>query len=302
MEKEERSICFIFNPSANRKRAERELHWLQEQTKTLWKNVHIHYLSPADNINIIVNELADRFDVIVGCGGDGTISRVLNGAVGTDVTIGLLPIGSGNDFAKAIHLPGDLDECLQIIKEGTSKEIDLLKVSGDSDTWCCNTLGFGFDGWANYHSARIKKFKGGIVYVMGALKAAFTFGGMRLNLKTDQETLEGDFLMVTACNGPVEGGNFKVAPHAINDDGWLDVLLIEKMTLIRLLWLLPRVPFGVKESWHGVRFLRCHELNIKSDIPVAVHCDGELLGTKIKNLNVKLHHKAVKVYSGHMKM
>jgi YegS/Rv2252/BmrU family lipid kinase len=302
MDKGELSICFIFNPSANRKRAERELNWLQDQTKSRWNDVHIHYVSPADDISELTKELAERFDVIVGCGGDGTISRVLNGAVGTDVTVGLLPIGSGNDFAKSIHLPKDLDECLQIIKKGTPKEIDMLKVSGDSDTWCCNTLGFGFDGWANYHSARIQKLKGGMIYVFGALKAAFTFDGMRLRLKYDQEFLEGDFLMVTACNGPVEGGNFKVAPQAANDDGWLDVLLIEKISLIRLLWLLPRVPFGVKEKWHGVRFLRCRELNINSDIPVAVHCDGELLGTKIKDLNVKLHHKAVKVYSGHMKM
>ena len=302
MEIKEPSICFIFNPSANRERAERELHWLQDQTKSRWKDVHIHYVSPADDISELTKEHAGRFDVIVGCGGDGTISRVLNGAAGTGVKVGLLPIGSGNDFAKSIHLPGDLDDCLKIIKNGNVKEIDLLKVSGDSDTWCCNTLGFGFDGWANYHSSRVKKLKGGIVYVIGALKASFTFGGMRVRLKADEETIKGDYLMITACNGPVEGGNFYVAPHAKNDDGWMDVLLIEKMSLIRLLWLLPRVPFGVKESWRGIRFLRCRKLKIESDRPVAVHCDGELLGTEIKNLSIKIHPEIVKVYSGHIKM
>ncbi len=220
---------------------------------------------------------------------------MINGIAGTETALGVLPIGSGNDFVKTLGLNKSPAECLNILDRGYRKRIDLIRFEGDVNGWCGNTLGLGLDGWANHYAHQNSILKGSLVYVYGAIKAAFRFKGSRVILEVDGEVEQEHFLMVTACNGKWEGGNFFVAPHASVTDGKIDLLTISAMPLTQILAYLPRFRWGPSIYMSGVALKTCKQLRYSSNVPVAVHCDGEELGTSILDLQISVSEKILDV-------
>jgi diacylglycerol kinase (ATP) len=239
MNRKKDKICFIYNPSAGRGRAGRDL----EHKKTadeLWENPEFRITLRESDIMEFAKSAAEEFDIVVGCGGDGTINQVINGIAETNTDLGVIPLGSGNDFANAIGLPVKPMENLQLIHNGKKRPLDLIRCNGDVDVWCANTLGIGLDGWANHYASGIRKVRGQLIYVIGILKAVNAFRGNTMQITVDGKEEERELLMVTVCNGPEEGGGFKVAPDANNSDGYIDLLTLEKMSVARILWYLPK--------------------------------------------------------------
>jgi diacylglycerol kinase (ATP) len=216
------------------------------------------------------------------------MNLVVNGIAGSNAHLGVLPLGNGNDFAKALGLPGDPLKALELIRNGKRGPLDLIRCRGDSETWCVNTLGIGLDGWANYYASQYQNVRGQAVYVLGILKAVCHFRGSNMQLIIDDEKMDKELLMVTVCNGPEEGGGFKVAPGASNSDGMIDLLTIEKMPVARILWYLPKFLFQPGKKLKGVRRVRCKKVTIESETPVAVHCDGQGLGTDIETISAEI--------------
>ena len=182
--------CFIVNSSAGRGIAGKWIKSLAKKTESRFKLSKIIICRDGDDLSEIARESASTFKTVVACGGDGTVSRVVNGIAGTEANLGILPVGSGNDFARTLRIPGNIEENLGNIAAGVRRKTDLIKITGDVETWCCNTFGLGFDGLANYHARHIKMFSGSMAYVFGALKSAFQFYGTEMYIKTDGRTLQ----------------------------------------------------------------------------------------------------------------
>lgn len=295
MQRNSTRICFIFNPAADRNRSHQHIKWLNRASHERWKTPEIHIVGKNQNIEEIAREKSRHFEVVVACGGDGTIHKVINGIAGTETVLGVLPIGSGNDFVKTLGLKKSPAECLHILDRGHRTRIDLLRFEGDASGWCANTLGLGLDGWANHYAHKNSTLKGSLVYVYGAIKAAFRFKGSRVILEMDGEVLQNNFLMVTACNGKWEGGNFFVAPHANITDGKMDLLTISTMPLAQILAYLPRFRWGPTAQMSGVTLTTCKQLRYSSNKSVAVHCDGEEIGTEIRDLQISVSEKILDV-------
>ncbi|MDX1641912.1 MAG: diacylglycerol kinase family protein, partial [Balneolaceae bacterium] len=177
MQNQNTRISFIINPAANRQRSVRNIDWLRCEASKLWKNYEIVIAKENDSLSHIAKIKSTHFDVVVACGGDGTVSQIVNGLANTDTALGVLPIGSGNDFVKTLGLNKPLSKCLQILYENHTAEIDLIRYEGDVDGWCANTIGIGIDGWANYYAHRISWIKGKVTYYLGAIKAILRFRG-----------------------------------------------------------------------------------------------------------------------------
>jgi len=286
MQRNSSRICFIFNPAADRNRSHQHIKWLNRAVHDRWKAPEIYIVGKNQDIAETAHKKSHFFDIVVACGGDGTIHKVINGITGTNTALGLMPIGSGNDFVKTLGLNRSPAECLQIIDRGFRKRIDLIRFEGDASGWCANTLGLGLDGWANHFAHQNRSLKGAWVYMYGAVKAAITFKGSRVILERDGEILQNHLLMVTACNGKWEGGNFLVAPHANITDGEVDLLTIKAMPVAQILAYLPRFRWGPSAQMNGVSLTTCKHLRYSSNKPVAVHCDGEELGINIKDLQL----------------
>ncbi len=295
MLKSDSRICFIFNPSADRNRSERHIDWLNREAKKRWFDYEIIITKKSDNVSQLASDKASQFDIIVACGGDGTVHQVVNGLAETDTIFGVLPIGSGNDFVKTLHLNKTLPECIDIIYTQRTTPIDLIRFEGDVTGWCANTIGFGLDGWANYYASSHRKLKGHIVYVLGAIRAALTYRGSRIQGKINESKFNDDFLMITTCNGKWEGGSFFVAPKAEMTDGKMNLLLIKQIPVYKILFYLPWFIRGPSSFMNGVETTTCSRLKIRSDKPSAVHCDGEHLGESISKLDLFIVRNALNV-------
>lgn len=285
MIKKEERVCFIYNPSAGRGGSSGRFEELREKANKIWKKPDFRATRNEQDIEEFARESAGNFDLVIACGGDGTVNKVVNGLAGSGVSLGLIPLGSGNDFAKAVRIPNDLDKALEILQKGNIRTIDLIRCTGDADTWCVNTLGIGLDGLANFFASSMQRLRGQPVYVIGVLKALYHFRGCRMTLYIDGKAIEKELLMVTICNGREEGGGFKVAPRADNSDGYIDLLLIEKMSVARVLWYLPKFMFEKRKELKGVSSIRCKSITVSSETAVTVHCDGEHLGNDIRNIH-----------------
>lgn len=279
-------VCFIINPAANRYRAVQHVDWITREAKKRWKHFEV-IISPKNQpVSELAREKAASFHVIVACGGDGTVNQVVNGITGTNSILGIIPIGSGNDFIKTLYFDASLMECMEMISNENTILIDLLSCRGDCKTWSINTLGIGLDGWANFHAKRYRRLRGSIIYLLGALKAALSFRGSGMNISIDGKEIHGEFLMITACNGKWEGGGFYIAPEAEPSDGFLQLITIKKMSVPRILSYLPRFLTGFSQSMKAVNVYRCKKVQIQTEVPLAAHCDGEHLGEELQNFEI----------------
>lgn len=295
MQNQNTRICFIVNPAADRHRSQKHAEWLRKEASKRWKIVEIIIAQKNDSLASLAKEKSVLFDVIVACGGDGTISQVVNGIAKTNTILGVLPIGSGNDFVKSLELPKSLMECLNIIQIQHVTEIDLLRYEGDREGWCVNTIGIGLDGWTNFFAHHTSWLKGKITYYYGALKAILHFHGSEMQMESSEVTTKGKFLMITACNGKWEGGSFLVAPQADMNDGLMDILSVRKIPSLLLVVYLLLLRRGPANWMKGVEKSRTKYIDISSSTPVAVHRDGEHLGSDIRHLKISIEKNALKV-------
>lgn len=272
----EKAPVFIVNPSANRAKALKRVGWLRNALKKTWPGSRILISKKAGDIARIGREEAAKGHPVIACGGDGSINELVNGVAGMDAVIGVLPMGSGNDFAKSLGFSLDKDTALRQLKDAKPQSIDLIRYETNAGGGLCdNTLGIGFDGWANVHAHRNTVFKGTLQYLYATVKTAFTFNAVPMRIVADGTEITGDFLMVTLCNGTTEGGNFKVAPMADLSDGWMDVVMLGPLSIPRLFVRLPFFLTGSQFRFKDIRHLRCRKIRIDIDVPVAVHVDGE---------------------------
>lgn len=288
-------VCFIFNPAANRNRSLQHIDWLRREASTLWNNYEIVIAKESDSLADLAQSKSKHFDIIVACGGDGTISQIVNGLTETGAALGVLPIGSGNDFVKSLKLNKSLPECLEIIHQNHTSNIDLIRYEGDAKGWCANTIGLGVDGLANFYAHQTTWLKGKISYYYGALKAILNFRGCKMKIRSKEFSNENDFAMVTICNGKWEGGSFLVAPNANMRDGKSDVLIIQKVPVLLLLIYLLRFRWGPAQWMKGIKSFRTKQIEITTSVPIAVHRDGEHLGTDIRHLKLTVEQNTLKV-------
>lgn len=295
MQNQQNRICFIVNPAANGDRSLHHIDWLRKEASRLWKDFEIVIADKHQSLDKLAKSKSKSFDVIVACGGDGTISQIINGVAKSDTILGVLPIGSGNDFVKSLELNKTLPECLEIINQDHISIIDLIRYEGDVKGWCANTIGMGVDGWANFYAHQASWIKGRLQYYAGALKAIVNFRGSKIDIQSKEFTRKDEYMMVTICNGKWEGGSFLVAPDADMSDGKLDVLCIKKVPTLLLISYLLRFRWGPASWMKGVKTFRIKQIELRSSSPVAVHRDGEHLGTDIRLLKISVEKNALRV-------
>lgn len=299
MEKSTTPICFILNTAADKSRSLKHVKWLRKEAEKRWLQVDIVLTDKDQPIRDLAASKAAEFGLIVACGGDGTVHQVVNGIAGTDTRFAVLPVGTGNDFAKSLNLPKSHTSILDLIHAEKFKDADLIRFEGDASGWCVNTLGIGLDGLANHYSKSYSKLKGYSIYILGALKAACTFRGANFNLVAGGRNLSGNYLMATICNGKWEGGTFFIAPDADLFDGKAELVTVKKISIPKILYYMICFKNGPSPWMKALHTEQITSLVFKSDIPVAVHADGEQLGFAIQELKIAVAEGALSVITGY---
>ena len=288
-------ICFLFNAWSNSGLSLRREQSIRNQVKQRWPEAEFILTEPGNKFWETLAEQLNGVSTIVACGGDGTVHKAGNLAIRLNATLGVIPIGSGNDFAHMLNIPKSLPAALGFLSLPNRRTIDVLKIEGDVECFCLNTAGVGLDGMANHYTNRYKQTIGKAGYLAGSLKAVFINHDARFQITVDGVNHTDSYLMVTACNGQREGGSFWVAPDARPADGLIDLFMIRPMSTTALLLALPLFLISRSERLIDRERYRCKKIDLRCEEPIHIHIDGEYSDKKIQAVTIEIVESALQV-------
>lgn len=258
-----------------------------------WPGVAYKTSESREHLTTLARKAAMDYEIVVACGGDGTVRDIAIAIMNTEAKLGVVPLGSGNDFSKSIGLSTGLEETLAVLKSTRCRPVSVGKCN---DFHFINTLGFGFDGQTNYYASQSSIRMGSIRYAIAALKTNFKRVSFSSQLRLDGSLIDGeDWIMITAANGRVEGGNFIIAPDATPFDEFLRLITIKPISKWILPIVLPLFLVG-KQQWLPQYACRLTEkINLKFNKPVFIHTDGEQIQSKATEFDIELLPSALKV-------
>ena len=242
--------------------------------------------------------MAEGPQVVIAAGGDGTVHEAVNGwlKAGGGAPLGVIPVGTGNDFAKMLAPSNDWREACWRIARGETRRVDAGRCN---DYYFANGLGVGFDAQVALEANGIRWLRGNAVYGVALAKILLLkHSRPKVRVSYDGgEAFETDITLLTVNNGQVEGGSFIMAPDAEIDDGLFDVVVAQGMGRLGILQLLPQVLKGEHMHHPKVMTFRTAKLTVESDEPLAVHADGELHYTGPTKLEIEVLPKKLVVIS-----
>ena len=215
---------------------------------------------------------------IIVAGGDGSLHVLINALANlgrlSDVVVGLVPLGTGNDFALGLGLPADPVDAARACLDGTSTAVDLIVA--DDGEHITNAAHAGIGAVAAERAQTTKPIAGQWAYPLGAIQAAVTESGYEVTLRLDDEPIyEGTMLLTLVANGPCIGGGTRLCTNADPHDGLLDVLVIEALPLLERPGLGLDIQRGTHLERSDVRYWRGHHLEIDGH-DINHNRDGEL--------------------------
>jgi diacylglycerol kinase (ATP) len=220
--------------------------------------------------------------LIVAAGGDGTLNEVLNGLAEdfSAARLGLLPLGTGNDFARSIGVPADLQGALAVLDAGRTRRIDVASATmGGRRRFFLNMSVGGFSGVVSEKADEAKDRWGPLAYMRGALDALPKLAAFAVTLHlSGAETLCVDTYNLVISNGRYVAAGIPVAPQARLDDGVLDVMIAPATTLPKLALLVPQILLGRHLDSDLLLFRKATRVEVESDPPMSFNVDGEILG------------------------
>jgi YegS/Rv2252/BmrU family lipid kinase len=265
--------CIILNPAA---RSERARRW-QKRLRGLCGSAEFCATVQAGDAEQLAREaVSGGFEQVVAAGGDGTVHEVVNGLAGSDVALGLMPMGTMNVFATELGLPAnDLGRCWEIICREETLLVDLPRANTKRFV---QLAGVGLDAQVVKETSRtLKRNFGPLSYLISAAQIATRRPPRLLIESEDALTEEGSFVLVG--NGRLYGGPFPFFKHAANDDGLLDVLVFKQIGYLDLLKYLQNVFFTRDITTREVEYFQTRALRVSSRDEVPVELDGELAGS-----------------------
>ena len=271
----------ILNPSAG---SGRDLDDLVKQIERL-PGAQVNMTTKAGSaVRLARAALRNGCDMIVAAGGDGTLNEVINGIQedAGDARVGLLPLGTGNDFARTIGVPTDLEAAIDALRAGHTREVDLVRVTSDEVRYFLNVSAGGFSGLVDEKlTPEMKKTWGPLAYLRCAAAALPELRAYRTTLAFDNtESLTLDLYNVVVANGRYVAGGTLIAPEASIDDGLLDIILIQKRSAPELALVAAQVAVGAHLSSEAVVFRRASKLTVNSKPGMWFNVDGELVGNE----------------------
>jgi len=220
-------------------------------------------------------------DTIVAAGGDGTLNEIINGIADrlSDICIGIVPLGTGNDFARSLELPNNMDDCIELIAKGCTKSFDLGRARGKQVRYFINVSTGGFSGIVDEKlTPEIKQTWGQLAYFRSAAAALPDLCAYETTIVFDDaETLSMRLYNVIISNGRYVAGGIPVAPEAVLDDGLLDVILIPEKPKTELAVLTGQILLGKHLSSQAIIYRRSAKVVVNSHPGMSFNVDGELL-------------------------
>jgi diacylglycerol kinase (ATP) len=264
----------VLNPAASRGRAAACRREVSTYLEDRGVGVEWHVTEGPGEAGRIVSGLPDEA-LAVAVGGDGTVHEVAASCVGTGRVMGVLPVGSGNDYVKALGVSTSLVRALEVVVWGAVRVVDAGEVNGVRFN---NGLGVGFDAEVAEGAVKAPRYLGGFGgYLWSVGRLLWGMKCRRACLKLDGEEITAETILVAVALGTTYGARFKLAPDANLGDGLFDVVWSEELNRAEVLKLVPAVLRGTHLAHPKIHFTRVAEMEISLEEKIPAHVDGELL-------------------------
>ncbi|MCS6830565.1 MAG: diacylglycerol kinase family lipid kinase [Armatimonadota bacterium] len=285
-------IVVVLNPKAGRYRANRHHDTLQNLLEQVsrraglsWRVVHT--TRPGQATELARQAAEAGASIVVAAGGDGTCGEVANGIVGTSARLGVLPLGTGNDFARCAGISENLQIAVETLFTGKARRIDLGSAGG---RYFINIAGCGMDAAvAKRVNQGFRFLQGTAAYVAALFQTLATFKPVRMCINTDGQEQRIDAFLCTVANTQSYGGGMRIAPFAQIDDGLLDVCIVKAVSKLEFVRVFPRVYSGTHITHPCFLMHTARKIYVESDPPVPILVDGDVVGTTPVEFSIHPH-------------
>ncbi len=290
--------AFIINPVAGKDAGEIFYKKIKNLPIIINNSIDFYLTSWPLDAQKITKRISANYDRIIVAGGDGTLHEVINGLdLSSNVILGLIPIGSGNDFAFSF-LQKNRDPMLLLeyylsdnptirpVNFGLIRIIDSFGTNFNKRM--INSFGVGFDAKVAFYNQHDKTFRGTMSYIYSILKALFEFSKIDVTANLNGKSISGTSLFCAVGNGKTIGGGLYLMPQAIVDDNLLNLSIVSIKSRFRLILLFPK---ALTNKLSGRKELSEHtftNLDLEIKNPFYAHIDGEIITDNAKYINVKL--------------
>jgi YegS/Rv2252/BmrU family lipid kinase len=290
-------VALMINPYSGGKKGIKLLPVIEKKLARAGVEYHIYLSLDHEHTVKIASEMdIARYDAVVAVGGDGTNFHVLNGLLSSFrpeniPPVGILPIGSGNSFARDLGI-FSLDDGLRAILENKAKWIDVCSFSqAEKKYYFVNIAGFGF---VTDVAETAQKFKwmGDFSYIIGIFHRTLGLHFHHMELELDGRAVSGENCFAVFCNSRFTGGNMLMAPEARIDDGFMDIIMVGKLSRTSLLSTLPKIYNGSHIRHPAVSHVKARTVKIKTRPEKILLADGEVFGTTPATITV--HPKMIR--------
>jgi YegS/Rv2252/BmrU family lipid kinase len=303
-----RKVKIILNPMAdmgNAWRVARDLRSITEQHGGVdWSGT----VYPGHAIELAKQAGEQGYDMVIAMGGDGTVHEVINGIMQIPEdrrpVLGVVPVGSGNDFAHGIQASRKPTEALTRALDGKASAVDLGLMTDEHQRkeYFDNTLGIGFGAVVTIRSHRLPLLRGFLMYLTSVIQTIILdHNPMTMQIEMDDQKWEQSVIYLVLCNGPREGGGFLIAPEAKIDDGILNYAMITNVSRPMMLRIVPEVMKGTHGRFKQVRMGTCKKFTLSANRPLYIHADGEIFtgpGTDLRKVSFEILPNALQVVRG----
>jgi len=276
-------ILMVFNPHAAAGRAARLLPRVRSAIETFATLDVLETAGVNDAVRLVAKTDLSHYDGLIAAGGDGTLFEVLNGLYAhhdpNRVPLGIVPVGTGNAFARELGLmPGDWEKAIGIIERGRKRPVDVGRVQTAQETFhFLNIIGAGLPVDAMKTAEKLK-FIGPAAYSIATLLCTINLKIYPLHIEINGKNIDQESIFVEISNTRYTGTSFLIAPDAVLDDGLLDVTLVRKLSRRRLLRLFPTIYKGHHVRYEEVFTRKAKEIRISAPKGLMLAPDGEFRG------------------------
>lgn len=266
-------LILAINPVSGRGRARKKALIAKDYFNLLGIRVILLEGHSLDDFREKLIELLEHETIsgVVAFGGDGFIHEIIQHIVPRDIPLGIIPCGTGNDFARSIGVYKlSLTQQMDLIAHSDSRAIDLGRVE---KTWFAAILSSGFDALVNERANVMQWPKGRMRYNIAMIEKIIQLRAHSYRIRLDRDHIDVEATLVTVANGPSYGGGMNVCPDAKLTDGLFDVMVVGKVSRTELLKVFPKVYSGRHVGHPAVTFYRCREIEIVGS--GSSYADGE---------------------------